>query len=126
MKTLLVCLFSLAAATSAYAQCPSKSPSASSVQLEPGDQKVNKAWLEKTLAGKKVKFKEGTEIYQKDGSYRCKVQNGAYDAPSYRFYDSGFRCIGYSNPRFDYSVVNGGKLYQINASGNRFQGRITN
>lgn len=110
----------------AFAACPSRSPSVSSVTLQADDQRVNKAWLEKTLAGKRVKFAEGTEIYNADGSYTYKVTDGSFSAPEYRFYDSGFRCIGYSDPRFDFYVVNNGKLYLINGNGGRFQGRITN
>lgn len=109
----------------AFADCPVKAPSDRSIAMVDGDQKVNAAFLEKTLVGKRVTFSDGTETYGKNGAYRYKMGSQTYDAPSYRFYDNGFRCIDYPDgPRFDYYVVNGEKLVLINGSGQRFAGKV--
>ena len=98
----------------------------------PGDQKLNAAWLQKTLTGMKLRLSsakgrhEGTEDYRSNGAYRWVDRNGRkFDAPAYRFYDNGIRCIGYAVPRFDYYVVNDGRIVLINSAGERYTGRLT-
>ena len=111
--------------SAAQADCPKKSPSIEGrVSFQNGDKRVNAAWLNKTLVGKRVKFDDGTELYANDGSYSYKAGSQTWKAPSYKFYDNGLRCIDYPQPRFDMYVVNDGKLVLINANGNRFVGKV--
>jgi hypothetical protein len=127
MKTAILALCLVVGVVSqATANCPSKPPSDRDVALADGDQKVNAGFLEKTLVGKRVRYSDGTETYDESGSYSYKIGNQTWDAPKYRFYDNGFRCIDYPNgPRFDYYVVNDGKLVLINGAGERFQGNVS-
>jgi hypothetical protein len=119
-SAIVICL-----AMPGWANCPS-SPPFSPSGLAAGDQRVNAAWLEQNLAGKRLVFDDGTEVYNADGSYSYRAGNQSWDAPSYVFYENGVRCIGYGTPRFDYYVVNNGQLVLVNAQGQRFVGRLTN
>ena len=120
---LSVVLFLLAG--TAWAGCPSKAPNPAKSFFSAGDQKVNAAWLQKNLAGKKVVFPNGeTEVYSPNGSYSYKASGNSWNAGSYKFYNNGMRCIGYDKPRFDLYVVNNGKLVLVNKGGERYVGRI--
>jgi hypothetical protein len=127
MKTATwVLLLFVGAASDVSADCPAKPPSDRDVAVADGDQKVDAGFLEKTLVGKRVRYSDGTESYDESGSYSYKIGNQTWDAPSFRFYDNGFRCIDYPNgPRFDYYVVNDGKLVLINGAGERFSGKVS-
>jgi hypothetical protein len=123
--TLVLCLV-VGVASQVSADCPAKPPSDRDVAVADGDQKVDARFLEKTLVGKRVRYSDGTESYDQNGSYSYKIGNQTWDAPIYRFYDNGFRCIDYPNgPRFDYYVVNDGKLVLINGAGERFSGKVS-
>ncbi|MBB97504.1 MAG: hypothetical protein CML68_23255 [Rhodobacteraceae bacterium] len=111
--------------SAALAACPDAPPSKARFNVESGDQGVTAAWLEKTLSGKKVRFDEGTEHYKSGGAYSYKSGNQTWDAPGYRFYDNGMRCIDYPSPRFDLYVVRDKQLVLINGNGGRFVGKIT-
>lgn len=124
-KNFIPLSLALLSAGPVLANCPS-SPPWSPSNYQAGDQKVNAAWLQENLAGKKVVFDDGTEVYGADGTYSYKAGNESWDAPSYKFYDNGMRCIGYGTARFDYYVVNNGQLVLGTSSGNRLVGRITN
>lgn len=107
----------------AHASCPASPPV--SIKTQSGDQTVNAAWLEKTLGGMKVVFEgEGRENYKADGSYSYTAGSNTWSAESFRFYNDGTRCIGYSNPRFDRYVVRDSKLVLINAQGDRLVGKL--
>jgi len=108
----------------AFADCPNTPPFSPS--LASGDETVDAAWLSQTLVGMRLVFDDGTEVYGEDGSYSYVAGSQQWDAPSYRFYDNGVRCIGYDQPRFDYYVVNDGNLFLVNSQGNRFVGQLTN
>ncbi|WP_159458571.1 hypothetical protein [Roseisalinus antarcticus] len=108
----------------AFADCPSAPPFSPS--LASGDATVDAAWLSQTLVGMRLVFDDGTEVYREDGSYSYVAGNQQWDASSYRFYENGFRCIGYGQPRFDYYVVNDGNLILVNSQGSRFAGQLTN
>lgn len=125
MKYSIISVIVTCISSAAWANCPS-SPPFSPSNLSEGDQRVNAAWLEQTLSGKRLVFDDGTEVYNADGSYSYRVGNQRWDAPHYVFYDNGVRCIGYGTPRFDYYVVNDGQLVLVNAKGQRFVGRLTN
>ncbi|MGR3621666.1 hypothetical protein, partial [Pseudophaeobacter sp.] len=87
--------------------------------------RVDVQYLTDLLSRKRVKYGNvGTEHYRKNGDYRYSAGGSNYDAGSYRFYPNGVRCIGYSNPRFDLYVVNGGKLFLINREGARLEGKV--
>ena len=126
MKTVCASILALTfAATAVAADCPSNPPSIEGrVSFADGDQKVGTAWLEKSLAGHRVKFSDGTEHYNDNGTYTYKAGNQSWDAPGYKFYSSGLRCIDYATPRFDLYVVNDGKLVLINSGGSRLVGKI--
>ena len=125
LKSLVITFAVTLLATAASAKCPAKSPSIEGrVTFDAADKRVNAKWLEKNLSGRRVRFDDGTEHYKVDGSYSYKAGSNTWDAPEYRFYNNGLRCIGYSSLRYDIYVVNGGKLVLINGSGNRFVGRI--
>lgn len=126
MKSFLSTLALIAIGSAASADCPSQPPQGLSVNLQTGDQQVNAAWLQDNLAGRRLVFADGTENYDSDGSYSYTIGGQTYRADSYRFYDNGYRCIDYSNARFDYYVVNNGQLVLVNSDGERFTGRLTN
>lgn len=110
---------------SAMAGCPNSPPNVK-WNSHSGDQHVNAAYLQKLLVGKKVKFGgDGTEVYHKNGTYTYRASGGNYDAPSYKFYANGVRCINYPDPRFDLYVVNDKRLLLINAGGGRIVGKVT-
>jgi len=112
-------------ATTVSAECPAKTPSNKRINIQQGDERVNAAWLNKHLSGQRVSFEQvGTEYYQANGSYAWKQGSQKWEAPSYRFYDNGFRCIDYPSPRFDLYVVNNGKLVLIDGTGGRYIGEI--
>ncbi len=124
----LILPFVIAAVTggAAWAACPATAPDPARFATQPGDQKVNAAWLQQTLAGNKLAFPAGgTEIYHADGRYSYQQDGQTFDAPSYRFYDSGMRCIDYPSPRFDLYVVHDKTLVLINGQGGRFGGKLT-
>lgn len=113
------------AAAPVFASCPDNPPRIK-WNTHSGDQRVNDAYLQKLLPGKKVKFgSDGTEVYKKNGSYTYRTSKGNFDAPNYRFYKDGTRCINYANPRFDLYVVNDKRLILINAKGWRGEGKVT-
>ncbi|MCA0872353.1 hypothetical protein LCL97_16080 [Seohaeicola saemankumensis] len=114
----------LVAAAPAFAACPDKAPRIK-WNTHSGDQRVNDAYLQKLLPGKKVRFDSGYESYNKNGSYTFRAGSQKHDAPSYRFYKDGSRCINYANPRFDLYVVNDKRLILVNAQGGRYQGKVT-
>ncbi len=125
LTTCLLASLLIAWTGSAFAGCPNKPPK-QKWNTHSGDQRVNAAYLEKLLTGKKVKFKgEGTEIYKNKGTYTYKTSSNNYDAPSYRFYNDGTRCINYPTPRFDLYVVNEKRLILVNAKGGRLEGKVT-
>jgi hypothetical protein len=112
-------------ASTAIADCPGKPPKVK-WNTHSGDQRVNAAYLQKLLPGKKVKFGgDGTEVYHKNGKYTYRASGGNYDAPSYKFYSDGTRCINYPNPRFDLYVVNDKRLILVNAEGGRLEGKVS-
>lgn len=112
-------------AGAAVAGCPN-SPPKMNWNAHSGDQRVDAAYLQKLLTGKMVNFgSDGTEIYNKNGTYTYRTSAKSYDAPSYKFYNNGVRCINYSNPRFDLYVVNEKRLILVNAKGNRMEGKLT-
>ncbi len=124
MKEFIVFAAAMLVAGSAFAACPQKAPR-HNWNLQAGDQRVDVQYLAGLLSGKRVKFGNiGTEHYRKNGDYRYSAGGSNYDAGSYRFYPNGVRCIGYSNPRFDLYVVNGGKLFLINREGARLEGKV--
>lgn len=124
MKEFIVFAAAMLVAGSAFAACPQKAPR-HSWNLQAGDQRVDVQYLADLLSGKRVKYGNvGTEHYRKNGDYRYSAGGSNYDAGSYRFYPNGVRCIGYSNPRFDLYVVNGGKLFLINREGARLEGKV--
>ena len=125
MKLFLVALCVSAIGTTAYAECPAKSPKFSKSYYSDGDQKVNAAWLQKNLSGRKVVYPgKEFETYSANGSYSYTANGQAWKANSYRFYDNGVRCIGYDKPRFDLYVVNNGKLVLVNQQKQRYVGEI--
>lgn len=125
MKTLSAILAISASATAAQADCPSTPPDASKFPTSAEDQEVDARWLEKNLAGRKIIYDGGdTEHYKPDGSYSFRSNGRSYQAPGYRFYENGIRCIDYQSPRFDYYVVNNKRLIVINQQGGRFVGRL--
>lgn len=125
IRTVFTAFFALFVASAADASCPAEAPVIDSrVNLVEGDKLVNAAWLERNLAGRRVKYDVGTEHYEADGSYYYRAGSNRWDAPSYRFYKNGWRCIGYPTPRFDFYVVNDGRLVLINADGWRGVGRV--
>lgn len=113
-----------ASAKIAQASCPASPPI--TIKAESADQKVSAAWLEKTLSGKKIKYKgSGTESYKPDGSYSYSENGKTWEAKNVRFYGDGTRCVGYEpNPRFDRYVVRDKKLILISGRGNRWHGQI--
>ncbi|MCV6823884.1 MULTISPECIES: hypothetical protein [Halocynthiibacter] len=124
MKFALSFIAGTAIATGAFASCPASSPNIK-WNTHSGDQRVNAAFLQKTLPGMKVDFgSDGAEIYGADGTYIYRAGNQAYKAPSYKFYDDGTRCINYANPRFDLYVVNEKRLVLVNAAGARLEGKL--
>ena len=126
MRLIFLMFALLGTSSAALADCPSSTPDVSRFPTVEGDQRVNANWLQKTLKGKRLVFSDGTEQYNADGSYLYTSGNNSWRAPSYRFYDNGFRCIDYPSPRFDYYVVNNGKIVLINGQGNRFVGSLRN
>lgn len=125
MTRLILSLVFICIGTFALAACPKTSPKVAKSYLQGGDQRVNAAWLKKTLSGRKVVFPSGEyEQYWDNGSYSYHSGSQKWAANSYQFYDTGMRCIGYSNPRFDLYVVNDGKLILVNQNKERFVGRI--
>jgi hypothetical protein len=125
MKFLVISAALAILATPSFAECPASAPFSPS-EFQDGDQRVDAAWLEENLAGMRVVFDDGTEVYGADGIYSYVAGSQQWDAPGYRFYDNGVRCIGYGTPRFDYYLVNGGQLILINSNGERFEGQLTN
>jgi len=118
-------LAGILAAGAAPAGCPETTPSIERWNILEGDKRVNSAWLQEYLAGRRVKYEpSGTEYYQEDGSYAWRDGSQTWNAPSYKFYDSGFRCIDYPDPRFDLYVVSDGHLVLINSGGSRYVGKI--
>lgn len=124
MRIALASLFALSlSATTALAECPTKAPSTSKIKFEPGDQRVNAAWLQNNLAGHRILFDGWSESYHSNGEYSYKSNYGNDHAPGFKFYDNGFRCIDYKKPRFDLYVVNDGKLVMIILAGVRFEAK---
>ncbi len=125
MKLFLSALCATAIGVSAHAACPNKAPKLSKSYFSDGDQKVNAAWLQNNLAGRKVVYTgKDPETYFSDGTYSYKRDGQTWKANSYKFYDNGMRCIGYQNPRFDLYVVNNGKLILVNEQKKRYEGKI--
>lgn len=124
MKCLLIAGVAAFLATNATAECPAKPPSIK-WNTHSSDKKVDDAYLQKLLTGRKVKFQYGgTEHYKKNGSYRYSDSSGSYTAKSYKFYSSGVRCIGYPTARFDRYVVDGKTLVLINSVGGRYEAKV--
>ncbi|WP_170429282.1 hypothetical protein [Ruegeria arenilitoris] len=127
MKILISALCGVFVSFTAQAACPAKAPKLSKSFFSDGDQKVNAAWLQKNLAGRKVVYPgKEVETYAADGSYSYKANGQTWSAGSYKFYDNGMRCIGYAKPRFDLYVVNDGKLVLVNEGKGRYVGQIRN
>lgn len=109
----------------AFASCPS-SPPVVIWNTHDGDQRVNADFLQRVLAGRMVKYgREGTEFYFRNGTYMYRTSGGEFEAPTYKYYDDGSRCINFVNPRFDLYVVNDRRLIMINVEGGRLEGKIT-
>ncbi|WP_108861246.1 hypothetical protein [Ruegeria sp. Alg231-54] len=127
MKLFLPALCATLIGVSAHAACPAKAPKTTKSHFSDGDQKVNAAWLQTNLAGRKVVYSgKEVETYSADGSYSYKANGQTWKANAYKFYDNGMRCIGYGDPRFDLYVVNNGKLVLVNANKQRYIGQIRN
>lgn len=111
----------------AQAYCPNNAPG-HQWNIHSSDQAVGKTFLQKNLVGKRVRYNvsggTGTERYNPDGTYTYRLNNDVYDAPTYRFYNNGVRCIAYASPRYDRYVVNGGKVVLINWQGGRYEGTL--
>lgn len=120
-----VCLITaMMTAGAAIASCPNEAPEMK-WNAHSGDIRVGAKYLQKLLEGKKVKYdRRGTEVYNIDGRYFFLAANGEFEAPSFKFYDDGTRCINYPNPRFDMYVVNENRLIIINPEGERLHGRL--
>ena len=126
MRYILLFFAIVGTSSASLAACPSSTPDVSRFNTIDGDQRVNASWLEKPLVGKQLAFTAGTEHYNTDGTYQFKKGKKTLgEAPSYRFYDNGFRCIDYPSPWFDLYVVNAGKLVFLHGS-NRSIGRLQN
>lgn len=123
MKSLVFAVFAAVLGPNiALAACPDKSPSTSNANFHSDDQRVNAKWLTENLAGRKVYFNRGKEDYKNDGSYAFSFSGKSDNAPGYKFYNSGMRCIDYPpKSRFDLYVVNNGKLIMIDSMGRRFE-----
>ena len=123
-----VALVALALAPQVQAKCASSAPSANAFEQakQSGDKSVGASWMKKNLVGRQVDFGQGnTENYLADGGYFYKTPSATWTPKGYRFYRNGLRCLDYPNgPRYDMYVVNSGKLYLINAQGQRFQGKL--
>ena len=125
MKLVFLALSIFVIASSADAACPAKAPKVKKSNLVSGDQKVNAAWLQKNLAGRKVVYPGNlVETYKPDGSYSFKADGQVWAASAYKFYENGMRCIGYEQPRFDLYVVNNGQLILVNEQKQRYVGKI--
>ena len=113
------------AAQSAFASCPS-APLEKDWNTHDGDQRVNAEFLQKILAGRMVKFSDGTEHYFRNGTYMYQVKGGGQlEAPNYKYYEDGSRCINFANPRFDLYVVNDRRLIMVTPDGTRLEGMVT-
>jgi hypothetical protein len=111
-------------AGAAVAKSPNKPPKIMWA-THSGDQRVDASYLENCFQEKKLSYgSDGTEVYHKNGSYTYRTSGGNYDAPSYKFYANGVRCINYANPRFDLYVVNEKCLILVNAKGWRGEGTL--
>lgn len=125
MKILLTAMCATFISAAAYAQCPAKAPKEFNSYFSDGDQKVNAAWLQKNIAGRKVVYSgKDVETYSANGSYSYKRGGQTWKAAAYKFYDNGVRCIGYDQPRFDLYVVNNGQLVLVNQQKQRYIGQI--
>ncbi|MBO9453467.1 hypothetical protein J7426_24625 [Tropicibacter sp. R16_0] len=125
MGRLILSFVFICIGTVGFSACPKASPKVAKSFLKSGDQRVNAAWLEKNLSGRKIVFPSGEfERYWDNGSYSYHSGGQKWAANSYKFYDSGMRCIGYSTPRFDLYVVNGGKLVLVNQNKERYVAKI--
>lgn len=124
MKLIFMTIAVVSLATGAVAQCPAKAPI--SIKTAADEQRVNAEWLQKTLVGRKLSYSIGSEHFGADGSYKWVSGSQEFAAGSYKFYADGTRCIGYGNPRFDRYVVKDGKIFLINAGGERHQAKLTN
>lgn len=121
MKNLLVSVILALVGTASFADCPA-SPPKLNWNIHSDDQRVDDAYLGKLLAGRKVSFSfGGVEHYRKNGKYRYSADGRSYNAPSYRFYANGVRCIAYPTPRFDLYVVNNRKLVLVNTAEGRYE-----
>lgn len=122
LRGALVAALLTAVATPALAACPAKAPKMK-WNIHSGDQRVNAAYLQGLLPGKKVEYRGyGTEVYGADGSYSYVMKGETHKAPAYRFYADGTRCIDYPTPRFDLYVVNDRTLILVNVHGFRGEG----
>lgn len=122
----LVALTLLSVPSLAVAACPASPPKLNASFVSTDDQRVSSSWLKRTLAGKSLEFRDGTERYHANGSYSYTTGSGdVFKAPGYRFYDTGQRCIDYANgPRFDLYVVRNKRLVLVNGGGESFVGRV--
>lgn len=109
----------------ALAACPNQTIS-HNWAIESGDQRVSGDYMNKLVAGRKVRLGNNQEHYRKNGRYSVRVNGQTFNADSYRFYSDGSRCIGYDEPRFDLYVVQNGQLILINVNGGRFAAQVTN
>ena len=126
MKAILAAIL-VVVATSASAACPPQSPGTGAVEFDPADERLDDGWFASEVYGGTIEFDGGVETYNLDGSYIYtydQTEEG-WDAPEYRFYENGMRCIAYDTGlRFDLYVKNAGDLVMITSSGERFKGRI--
>ncbi|WP_068306654.1 hypothetical protein [Pararhodobacter sp. CCB-MM2] len=126
MHRLLLCITLAVTATGAKATCPDNPTWSVAPFLQPGDQRIDYWWLIETLGQSRVTYPGGREEYLAGGLYRFTAGDQSWDAPRYRFYRDGARCIDYpQGARVDYYVLNGGRLVLINADGTRSIGLIS-
>ncbi len=125
MRLILTVFCATLIGTIASAECPAKAPKLSKSYLSDGDQRVNAAWLQKNLSGRKVVYSgKEVETYSANGSYSYKANGQTWKANAYKFYDNGMRCIDFDKPRFDLYVVNQGRLILVNEQKQRYIGQI--
>lgn len=126
MLRLLTFLAVALAMSEADAACPDNSPWSVAPFLQPGDQRIDYWWLTETLGNGRIEYPGGTEEFLPGGRYRFTAGAQSWEAPAYRFYRDGARCIDYpQGARVDYYVLNSGRLVLINADGTRSIGLIS-
>jgi hypothetical protein len=117
----------MVAAPLARAECPPEPGWQPLDFLLPGDGWVDLYWLNTNLPGHTILYDGGSEHYLEDGSYRFVAGDQSWQAPGYRFYTAGARCIDYpEGPRVDYYVISAGRLVLVTERGERFTGLLTN